>query len=97
MYVLIIMFVCGLICCCLLSKTSNAAENRRKIMYAIDIYVTELDDAHEGLRLLFAMKDFYVTWIRFWDWGYKNILPAEDFELIKPYLEEKNGKKRRID
>jgi hypothetical protein len=87
------MFICSLIYSFSLVKLSNAAENRRKIMYAIDAYVTEFNDAHEGLRLLFAMKDFCVIWIRFWDWGYTRILPKEDFELIKPYLEEKqNGK-----
>ena len=88
MCVLIIMFVCSLIYCYSISKLSNTVENRTKIMYAIDVYVTEFDDAQKGLNLLYNMQDFVTTFIRLWDWGCKNILPKEDYELIEPYLKE---------
>lgn len=86
MCVLIIMFVSSLIYCYSISKLSNTVENRTKIMYAIDAYMTEFDCPLKGLELLWQMEDFDKTLFRLWDWGYKNILPKEDFELIKPYL-----------
>ena len=89
MYVIILMFIGSFIFCYLLSKLSNTAQARQKIMYAIDAYVTEFDCPLKGLELLWQMEDFDKTLFRLWDWGYKNILPKEDFELIKPYIEEK--------
>ena len=35
------------------------------------------------------------TLFRFWDWGYKHILPKEKFEIIKPYI--KKAKRMRKD
>ena len=89
MYFLIVMFTCIFTCCYFTAKSTNTAENHRKILCAIDVYVTEFDCPQKGLALLCHMEDFYSTLFRLWDWGYKNILPKEDFELIKPYIEEK--------
>lgn len=41
------------------------------------------------------MEDYNVTLKRFWDWGYKRILPPEKFELIKPFI--RRGKAVRND
>ena len=89
MIVLLIIFICATIYCYLVAKLENTAEKRRIILCAIDNYITESDDTKKGLILLVSMESFVRTLFRLWDWGYKNILPAEDFELIKPYLEEK--------
>lgn len=32
-------------------------------------------------------EDYDTTLFRIWDWGCKNILPLEDYEKIKKYLE----------
>lgn len=32
------------------------------------------------------MRDYSSTVMRIFDWGYKNILPADKFEIIKPYI-----------
>lgn len=41
------------------------------------------------------MEDYSETLIRFWDWGYKRILPRDKFEIIKPFIyHKKKGKKR---
>ena len=37
------------------------------------------------------MEDYDETFKRIFDWGYTNILPKEQFELVKPYI--KTGKK----
>ena len=34
------------------------------------------------------MEDYDATIRRFWDWGYKRILPHEKFELIKPFIKQ---------
>lgn len=33
-----------------------------------------------------TMEPYEKTLLRFWDWGYENILPEHEFEFIKPYL-----------
>ena len=38
------------------------------------------------------MEDYFKTLFRFWDWGYKHILPPEKYEIVKPYIE--GGAKR---
>ena len=32
------------------------------------------------------MRSYWKTLFRFWDWGYKHIVPPEIFEVIKPYI-----------
>lgn len=36
------------------------------------------------------IRSYYKTFLRFWDWGYENILPPEKYEIIKPYIDENN-------
>ena len=81
----------------MLFKVRNAYNNQMIILKAISDYSDETGNIRKSTILLDNMEDLIKTAFRLWDWGYKNILPKEDFELIKPYLEEKNGKKRRID
>ena len=89
MIVLLIVFICATIYCYLVAKLENTAEKRWIILCAIDNYVIENDDTKKGLILFSSMESFVRTLFRLWDWGYENILPKEDFELVKPYLEEK--------
>lgn len=91
MTILVIIFICSIAYCYLIAKLQNTAEQRHKIMFAIDIYVTEFDDCEKGLHLLLNMETYVGTWSRLWDWGYTRILPEEDFELIKPYIKSHKG------
>lgn len=55
------------------------------------VYDVEFDD----------MEDYDRTFTRWWDWGYKRILPPEKYEIIKDYIpkakamkkEKRNGRK----
>lgn len=70
-----------------LFKVDNASKNREKIIDAIDVYAVITGDCVTALCALKAMEDFDSTIYRLWDWGYKNILPNEYFELIESYIQ----------
>ena len=71
----------------MLIKTNNAYRNQVKILNAIDCYATEVNDYDKALFLMYSMESLSETIYRFTDWGYKNILPKEYFELIEPYIQ----------
>jgi hypothetical protein len=65
-------------------KTSNTYNNTITIINAIHAYRLEyLWNAQVDYK---DMESFERTLFRFWDWGYKRILPKAQFELIKPYI-----------
>ena len=70
-------------------KTENAYDNQVKILDAIVEYGHESGDLTKAMHMLDHIESLFLTIFRMWDWGYTRILPKEDFELIKPYLEEK--------
>lgn len=70
----------------LVFKVNNAYKNQTKILDAIESYADETKDKNKALCLLNNMEEFEETIWRLTDWGYKNILPKEDFELIEPYI-----------
>ena len=65
--------------------------NHKKIINAIDDYVKATEE-YEKCGILFKMESYYDTLWRLWDFGCENILPKEDYELIKPYI--KKGKQK---
>lgn len=67
-------------------KSENAYENHNKIINALDAYASNTGNFADVLNMLDDMESYDKTVYRLWDWGYKNILPQEDFELIKPYI-----------
>ena len=73
----------------LLIKMHNAYNNQMIILNAITDYSDETGNIRKSLTLLENIEPFEKTAFRLWDWGYENILPKEDFELIKPYIQEK--------
>lgn len=73
----------------LLVKLENAYNNQTIILNAIVDYSDQTGNIQKSLTLMENIEPFTKTVFRLWDWGYENILPKEDFELIKPYLEEK--------
>lgn len=72
-------------------KSGFAMNAHLKILNAIDSYSDESRNYTEANRLLCRMESYFKTLFRFWDFGYKHILPKEDFELIKPYLGAKRN------
>ena len=82
--VLIFVLVC---CFILLLKLPFADKSYDKIMSAIDTYAELTLDYGLAIKMLDAMEDFNTTVFRITDWGYKNILPKEYFEVIKPYID----------
>ena len=67
-----------------LIKNNVTHRNRAIIIYAIYLYarnnklvVTDIYD---------DMESYDQTLFRLWDFGYKRILPTEQFEKIKPYI-----------
>ena len=84
---LLAFFVTTLVYCILLMiKCDNAINNQIKILNAIDTYVDETGDYKNAMFILDHMESLSQTTWRIFDWGYKNILPKEDFEWIKPYI-----------
>ena len=69
----------------LIIRTEVAFKNQMKILSAIDAFACE-GNFEEGLRLIGNIEEMDVTIWRLWDFGYKNILPKEDYELIKSYI-----------
>lgn len=73
----------------LLFKIHNAYDNQMIILNAIIDYSDETGNFRKSLTLIDNIELYSKTVFRLWDWGYENILPKEDFELIKPYIQEK--------
>ena len=69
----------------ILIKTAVSFRNHMKILKAIDDFADD-DNYEEALRIIWEMEDLSKTLWRLWDWGRKNILPKDDYELIKPYI-----------
>ena len=84
--------ITGIIYCLFLwLKCDNAHKNQMKILNAIDAYWWDSHNARECIRLLDNMEDYTSTLFRVWDFGCENILPKADYEIIKPYIEEKRN------
>ena len=80
-------FISALVwCCIILLKLPITNQAYNKIMSAIDTYAKLTLDYGLALEMLDAMEDFDTTLFRITDWGYKNILPKEYIEVIKPYI-----------
>lgn len=83
----IVLFLTFLYVICMLIKVENASKNQEKILNAIYAYAQTTGDYDTALMALAAMEDYEETIYRLWDWGYKNILPKEYFELIESYIQ----------
>lgn len=70
----------------MLIKVENAYNNQTMIINAIIDYADETGNIRKSIILMENIEDMTKTLFRLWDWGYENILPKEDFELIKPYM-----------
>lgn len=76
----------------LLLKNENTYKQHKIILQAIYNYRIDLHSKgiHYEIRVNYDdMESYNKTFYRLWDWGYKNILPPDKFELIKPYIKKK--------
>ena len=68
-------------------KNNNTLKNHIIITDAIYRYKIDcLLNNQEPLVNYDDEEDYDSTLLRFWDWGCKNILSKEKYEIIKPYI-----------
>lgn len=79
--------------CFMLLKNKNTFINHTTIVRAIYLYQTDnIKLGRASLVDYSDMEEYERTFSRFYDWGYKNILPKEKFDIIKDYIPEVNRK-----
>ena len=77
----------------LLFKNSNCYDNCMRIINAIAEYCVEDSiPLEECLNMYNRIESYESTLFRLWDWGYTRIVDKETFDLIKPYIKEKERK-----
>lgn len=73
-------------------KNENAYYQHLVILNAIYEYGKNIirNDGDPSLYegLYDRMEPYWKTLLRFWDWGYKRILPKESYEIIKDYIKK---------
>ena len=86
------MIACIVVCCIglfMLFKNENTFRNMEKIIDAIYIYQLKcLTDSSSTAVDYYDMRSYGHVLFRFWDFGYKHILPEEKFKLIEPYIKK---------
>ena len=86
------MIACIVVCCIglfMLFKNENTFRNMEKIIDAIYIYQLKcLTDGSSTAVDYYDMRSYGHVLFRFWDFGYKHILPEEKFKLIEPYIKK---------
>lgn len=72
---------------CAAFKNVQTFLTHRKILDAIYLYRCHCirKDVEPMVRFE-DMESYDSTLFRFWDWGYKRILPPEKYEIIKPFI-----------
>lgn len=75
-------------------KNDNTFDQRDIIREAIYYYAVTCIEFSEQPKVTYTdMESYERTLFRLYDFGYTRILPAEKFEIIKPYIKEgKEGK-----
>lgn len=85
MYIAMILYMVLIALCVFFAvKAANTYNKYIKIIDAI--YAYRLDHLWNAKVEYKDMESFGRILFRFWDWGYKRILPKAQFELIKPYI-----------
>ena len=76
-----------ILCIVLFAKGSITYLNDVKIIDAIYRYhINCIEKDVDSVVEYDMMRLFPITLCILWDWGYKHILPADKFEIIKPYI-----------
>lgn len=67
-------------------KSYNTVRQHRIIRSAICAYITVHLADRDVRALLDEMEPFKSTLYRWWDWGYKRIVPRDVYNQIEPYI-----------
>lgn len=68
-------------------KNSRTYQVRKKIIDAIYFYRIDCHNKDGMSDVNFNdIESYESSLFRFWDWGYKHILPPEKYEIIKPFI-----------
>ena len=70
-------------------KNEVTFKNREKILDAIYDYCEDTCDFGHVILMIDNMESYDETLWRLRDFGCENILPRDDYKLIKPYIREK--------
>jgi hypothetical protein len=73
----------------LIIKAEVGFRHHEMLLDAVLTYGLESEEYDKAIEIMEHMRSYPDTVFRLWDWGYENILPKEDFELIKPYIRRK--------
>ena len=76
-------------------KANNSVYQRRRIIKAIYDYSQNTGDVEKSIEFVKSMESMEETLFRFWDWGYKRIVPVEVLTEIEIYI--KPSQKRNCD
>jgi hypothetical protein len=74
------------ICIFLVVKNIRTYDVRSKVATAICQYRIDNDVSVSYWINTDRMEDYNKTLFRFWDWGYKRIVPKEIYNRIKDYI-----------
>lgn len=73
----------------ILAKNNNTYENQKIIIDAVYAYRVDCFMSHVNPSVDWSdIEDYDTTMYRWLDWGYENILPADKFEVVKPYIKK---------
>ena len=72
-----------------LVKNEVTFKNHKKILDAINDYGEDTCDFGHAVLMIDNMESYNKTLWRLRDFGCENILPRDDYKLIKPYIREK--------
>lgn len=87
----VIGFLCSLLVIDIYVLIKNERTYKMHIIVTNAICSYQLDCIEKGIRFEVNYDDeeqYDKTLHRWWDWGYKRILPKEKFELIKKYIKD---------
>ena len=87
----ITLFIIGAIALAILLLIKNDITLRNMVKINLAIHEYNIDVIFErvsGDMIDYdEMMGYLKVLFRFWDWGYKNILPKDKYELIKDYIQ----------
>lgn len=90
-YFVICLFIVWVVVVCVfiasLIKNDTTFNNRLIIISAISAYHDHCLTHRIDWDVDFCdMEDYDDTYKRFWDFGYKRILPKDKFDIVKPFI-----------
>lgn len=78
-----------ILCLVLIIKAEVGFRHYEMLLDTVLTYGLESEEYDKSIEIMEHMRSYPDMVFRLWDWGYENILPKEDFELIKPYIRRK--------